>query len=150
MDDALATVRAFNRFYTQFVGALDPDFLGAGVSLPEARVLFEIAQRAAPGGTDPVAADIQAALDMDAGYLSRVLTRFQARGWIIRAPVAGDGRRRGIALTPAGRAAFALLDERQRGKVEAVLDRLAPCQRADLVTSLKIARALLAGPAQPG
>jgi hypothetical protein len=42
MDDALATVRGFNRFYTKFVGALDPDFLGAGMSLPEARVLFEM------------------------------------------------------------------------------------------------------------
>jgi DNA-binding MarR family transcriptional regulator/GNAT superfamily N-acetyltransferase len=147
MEDALASVRGFNRFYTQFVGALDPDFLGAGMSLPDARVLFEIAQRAGPGGTEPVAADIQTALGMDAGYLSRVLARFQARGWITRAPVESDGRRRSIALTHAGREAFEILDGRQRAKVEAVLDRLTASQRADLVASLKTARTLLAGPA---
>src|SRR5271166_2771409 len=134
MDDALATVRAFNRFYTQFVGALDPDFLGCGMSLPEARVLFEIAR-----GTDPVAADIQAALDMDAGYLSRVLARFDTRGWITRAAVESDGRRRAIALTPAGRAAFDVLDGRQRAKVEAVLARLTAYGRDDLVAALKTA-----------
>src|SRR5579859_7355463 len=147
MEDALASVRGFNRFYTQFVGALDPDFLGAGMSLPEARVLFEIAQRAGPGGKQPVATDIQAALGMDAGYLSRVLARFQARGWITRAPVESDGRRRSIALTHAGRVAFEILDDRQRAKVEAVLERLSASQRTDLVASLKTARTLLAGPA---
>jgi DNA-binding MarR family transcriptional regulator/GNAT superfamily N-acetyltransferase len=153
MEDALAAVRAFNRFYTLFVGALDPEFLGTNLSLPEARVLFEIAQGSASesgvtGAGQPVATDIQAALDMDAGYVSRVLARFQARGWIIRARVAGDGRRRSIALTPAGRAAFEVLDERQRAKVTAVLVRLSPSQRSDLVASLKTARNLLRQPAQ--
>jgi DNA-binding MarR family transcriptional regulator/GNAT superfamily N-acetyltransferase len=144
MDDALATVRGFNRFYTQFVGALDPDFLGTEMSLPEARVLFEIAQRAMPAAEEPVAADIQAALDMDAGYLSRVLARFEARGWLTRAPAPGDARRRAIALTPAGRVQFDLLDQRQRAKVEAVLERLTRYQRGELVAALKTARALLA------
>lgn len=142
MDDALATVRAFNRFYTLFVGALDPDFLGTQMSLPEARVLFEIAH-----AREPVAADVQVALGMDAGYLSRLLARFQSRGWITRAPVEGDGRRRSIALTAAGREAFEILDGRQRAKVEAVLDGLTRYQQADLVASLKTARGLLAGPA---
>jgi DNA-binding MarR family transcriptional regulator/GNAT superfamily N-acetyltransferase len=147
MEDLLASVRGFNRFYTQFVGALDPDFLGAGMSLPEARVLFEIAQWAGRAGQGPVAADIQAALGMDAGYLSRVLARFQARGWITRAPDKSDGRRRSIALAGAGRQAFEILDDRQRAKVETVLDRLTASQQVDLVASLKTARTLLAGPA---
>jgi DNA-binding MarR family transcriptional regulator/GNAT superfamily N-acetyltransferase len=148
MDDALATVRAFNRFYTLFVGALDPEFLGTQMSLPEARVLFEIAQGAGQGGEGPVAADIRATLDMDAGYLSRVLRRFESRGWIRRAPVEGDGRRRAIALTPDGRTAFDILDGRQRAKVEAVLARLTAYQRTDLVASLNAARSLLAPPEQ--
>jgi DNA-binding MarR family transcriptional regulator/GNAT superfamily N-acetyltransferase len=153
MDDALSAVRAFNRFYTLFVGALDPDFLGTNLSLPEARVLFEIAQASESeegfgAARQPVATDIQAALDMDAGYVSRVLARFQTRGWITRARVSGDGRRRSIALTSAGRAAFELLDERQRAKVEAVLARLTPSQRSDLVASLRTARNLLQQPAQ--
>jgi DNA-binding MarR family transcriptional regulator/GNAT superfamily N-acetyltransferase len=147
MENALDTVRAFNRFYTLFVGALDPDFLGTQMSLPEARVLFEIAQGAA-SGEGLVAADIRAALDIDAGYLSRVLGRFETRGWITRAPVDRDGRRRAITLAPAGRAAFEILDERQRAKVEAVLAGLTDYQQSDLVASLNTARNLLAPPAE--
>jgi DNA-binding MarR family transcriptional regulator/GNAT superfamily N-acetyltransferase len=147
MEDALATVRAFNRFYTLFVGALDPDFLGTQMSLPEARVLFEIAQANA-AGKGLAAADIRAALAMDAGYLSRVLRRFESRGWITRAPVDSDGRRRAIALAPRGRAAFDVLDGRQRAKVEAVLAGLTGYQQSDLVASLNTARSLLAPPAR--
>jgi DNA-binding MarR family transcriptional regulator/GNAT superfamily N-acetyltransferase len=147
MEDALATVRTFNRFYTLFVGALDPDFLGTQMSLPEARVLFEIAQATA-AGEGLVASDIRAALDIDAGYLSRVLRRFESRGWITRAPVDGDGRRRAIALAPAGRAAFETLDQRQRAKVEAVLAGLNGYQQSDLVASLNTARNLLAPPSE--
>jgi DNA-binding MarR family transcriptional regulator/GNAT superfamily N-acetyltransferase len=143
MDDAIATVRAFNRFYTQFVGALDAEFLGTEVSLPEARVLFEIVH-----GGAPAAADIQAALDMDAGYLSRILSRFEARGWIERARGEGDGRRRSIASTAAGRAAFEVVDTRQKARVEAIVGRLAGYQRNDLTAALNTARILLsaAGP----
>jgi DNA-binding MarR family transcriptional regulator/GNAT superfamily N-acetyltransferase len=145
MENALATVRAFNRFYTLFVGALDPDFLGTQMSLPEARVLFEIAQ--ADWGEEALsAADIRTALNMDAGYLSRVLRRFESSGWITRAPVDGDGRRRAITLAPSGRAAFEVLDQRQRAKVEAVLAGLTAYQQADLVASLNTARTLLAPP----
>jgi DNA-binding MarR family transcriptional regulator/GNAT superfamily N-acetyltransferase len=147
MENALATVRAFNRFYTLFVGALDPDFLGTQMSLPEARVLFEIAQATA-AGNGPVAADVRAALEMDGGYLSRILRRFETRGWITRALAPGDARRRAITLAPAGRAAFQVLDERQRAKVEAVLAGLTDYQQCDLVASLNTARNLLAPPAR--
>jgi DNA-binding MarR family transcriptional regulator/N-acetylglutamate synthase-like GNAT family acetyltransferase len=107
MDAAIASLRRFNRFFTQFVGALDPNFLGTDLTLAEARILFEIAHHPAP-----VAADIQAALAMDAGFVSRVLARFEARGWIARTRGDEDGRRRPIALTEAGRAAFDQLDQR--------------------------------------
>ena len=83
--DELETVRAFNRFYTRRVGALTPHFLGSGMALPEARLLFEIAQT-----ERALAADLGASLGMDAGYLSRVLARFEARGWIERGRAEGD------------------------------------------------------------
>jgi len=140
MSDALDAVRGFNRFFTQYVGALDPDFLGTDLSLPEARVLFEIAHAAAP-----MAADIQAALDLDAGYLSRILARFETRGLIVRGRGEEDGRKRPIALTAAGQAAFAELDRRQRDKVAQALAPLAPSQRQDLVSALNTARGLLSG-----
>ena len=73
--EAVAAVRRFNRFYTRFVGALEPRFLGSEMSLVEARALYEIATRDAP-----IASDLQAELGIDAGYLSRIVRRLQGRG----------------------------------------------------------------------
>jgi DNA-binding MarR family transcriptional regulator/GNAT superfamily N-acetyltransferase len=138
MDATIDSVRRFNRFYTQHVGALDPRFLGSDITLAEVRLLFEIAH--APSA---VAAALQASLGMDAGYVSRVIARFEARGWVVRERGEADARRRPIRLTQAGREAFAALDRRQREAVAVVLERLRPSQRADLVSALGIVRALL-------
>lgn len=138
MTDAIATIRAFNRFYTQYVGALDSSFLDCGLTLGEARLLFEISH--ASGAT---ARDLQAGLDMDAGHLSRVLRRFEGRGWIVRARSAGDARRRPIDLTDEGRAMFARIDARMRGEVQAMLDRLPPAGQRDLVAAMATAHGLL-------
>jgi DNA-binding MarR family transcriptional regulator/GNAT superfamily N-acetyltransferase len=145
MNDAIAAVRRFNRFFTRFVGALDADFLDTGLSLAEARILFEIAQRGPCGATE-----LQDALELDAGFLSRVLRRFEERRWIERQRVDGDGRRRSISLTPSGRAQFETLDSRQRSEVEAVLARLDAPGRGRLVAALDAAQALLDGHASPG
>jgi DNA-binding MarR family transcriptional regulator/predicted GNAT family acetyltransferase len=144
LDDTLESVRRFNRFYTQFVGALDADFLGTTLTLPEARVLFEIARAA-----DPVAADIQSALAIDGGYLSRILARFEDRGWISRPRAESDGRRRPIILTQAGFEAFTEIDGRQRERVAQNLAPLTRYQRDDLSAALNTARFLLAGAGAP-
>jgi DNA-binding MarR family transcriptional regulator/GNAT superfamily N-acetyltransferase len=138
MNTAVASVRSFNRFFTQFVGALDPNFLGTDLTLAEARILFEIAHR-----DMPLASDLQAALGMDAGFVSRVLRRFEDKGWITRSRGEEDGRRRPITLTPEGRQAFDDLDRLQRTAVEAILQRLGPAQEDQLVQALATARALL-------
>jgi len=136
--NAIAAVRSFNRFYTKHVGALDQHFLGSDISLAEARLLFEIANAQAP-----VAADLQAALGMDAGFVSRVLARFESRGWVVRGQAEADARRRPITLSPAGQAAINALDQRQRDAVWGMLARLKPSQQADLVAALGTVRALL-------
>ena len=138
MEDAIEAVRRFNRFYTRRVGALNARFLGADVTLPEARVLFEIVH-----ADRPVAADLQKATDMDGGQLSRTLGRFEARGWIVRADGEADARRRPIAVTAAGREVFDLINQRQRAEVAAMLSPLAPMQQGDVVAALGAARALL-------
>lgn len=137
MDDAIQAVRGFNRFFTRFVGALDANFLGAEMSLAEARILFEIAKADAP-----VAADVQKVLDMDAGFVSRVLARFEERGWIARGTEA-DGRRRPIRLTREGQIRFETLDARQHAAVVRSLERLSTAEREDLVAALTSAQALL-------
>jgi DNA-binding MarR family transcriptional regulator/GNAT superfamily N-acetyltransferase len=145
MENAIAAVRRFNRFFTRFVGALDADFLDTGLSLAEARILFEIAHREACDATG-----LQAALELDAGFLSRVLRRFEERGWVERQRVDGDGRRRSIALTPAGRAQFETLDTRQRGEVETILARLDSAERDRLIGALAAAQDLLEARPRPG
>jgi len=138
MDAAIETVRGFNRFFTRFIGALDPRFLGTDLSLSEARLLFEIATRDAP-----LASDLQAVLGMDRAHVSRALARFEGRGWIVRPRAAADARRRPIALTPVGRAVFDDLDLRQREEVVRALERLGPAQQDSLAGALTHARALL-------
>jgi DNA-binding MarR family transcriptional regulator/N-acetylglutamate synthase-like GNAT family acetyltransferase len=143
MDDAVAAVRAFTRFYTRFVGALDAHYLDSDLSLAEARLLYEIANR-----TAPLAAELQAELGLDAGYVSRILRRFQAEGWILRGRGA-DARRRPISLTAAGRRQFEALDARTRAQVGARIESLGQTDRATLVEALAAARALLGGDSAP-
>jgi DNA-binding MarR family transcriptional regulator/GNAT superfamily N-acetyltransferase len=138
MDGAVASVRRFNRFFTAFVGALDNDFLKTGMTLAEARILFEIAQR-----KQCFADDVQRTLKLDAGFVSRVLRRFEGRRWIRRARLDSDGRRRLIQLTAEGRRQFEQLDRRQRDVVEQNLRRLDGPARRRLTVTLEAARDLL-------
>jgi DNA-binding MarR family transcriptional regulator/GNAT superfamily N-acetyltransferase len=144
MDDEIRTIRLFNRFYTRFVGALNARFLGSDLSLAEARILFEITQGAS------LASDIQSRLGMDAGFVSRVLARFEARGWIARTRCHADARQRSIAVTPAGQAIFRQIDERQHAEVVTILEGLEPPERADLCTALRLSQTLLDGKPRHG
>ncbi|HYI63418.1 MAG TPA: helix-turn-helix domain-containing GNAT family N-acetyltransferase [Allosphingosinicella sp.] len=143
MDDAVAAVRAFNRFYTRFAGALDAHYMDSDLSLTEARLLYEIANRAAA-----LAADLQADLGLDAGYVSRILRRFQAKGWIERGR-GEDGRRRPISLTKEGRAAFDRLDAQTRAEVAGRIERLSEGDRETLAAALETITGLLSGGEAP-
>jgi DNA-binding MarR family transcriptional regulator/GNAT superfamily N-acetyltransferase len=143
MDDAVAALRAFTRFYTRFAGALDAHYMDSDLSLAEARLLYEIANRDAP-----LAAALQADLGLDAGYVSRILRRFQAKSWIARGRGA-DARARPISLTDAGRRVFAALDARTRAEVAGRIERLSGGERETLVAALAAAQALLSGSEAP-
>jgi DNA-binding MarR family transcriptional regulator/GNAT superfamily N-acetyltransferase len=143
MDEAITALRAFNRFYTRSAGALGAHYLDSDLSLTEARLLYEIASRPAP-----LAAELQAALGLDAGYVSRILRRFAARGWIERGR-GEDGRRRPISLTPEGRAAFDALDVRTRADVAARIEGLGKGDRDTLVAALATVTGLLGGAGAP-
>ena len=96
----VAQVRAFNRFYTNVIGVLHGMYLDTPYTLTESRVLFEIASL----GTVEVSW-LRQALDIDPGYLSRVLARFESDGLVTRHRSAADARRQEIRATDAGRAA---------------------------------------------
>src|SRR5512133_4279593 len=131
MKDDLATVataqvkavRGFNRFYTQRIGVLDP-YLGSEFSLTEVRVLYELAHR-----DQPAASELGRDLALAAGYLSGVLRRFEARGWLARVPSPADARQTLLRLTDAGHRAFAPLQQKSRDEATALLAELAAPER---------------------
>ncbi|WP_405799178.1 GNAT family N-acetyltransferase [Streptomyces sp. NBC_01506] len=132
-------IRAFNRFYTNLIGALNySKHLYTPYTLTESRLLYELAHTPR---TD--AAELRAELSLDAGYLSRMLTKFERDGLVERAPSEQDARRQRITLTRQGRGTAALLDERSRDAVGTLLDRVEPDDRPRLVEALRTAREIL-------
>jgi DNA-binding MarR family transcriptional regulator/GNAT superfamily N-acetyltransferase len=135
--DHVAAVRAFNRFYTGVIGLVDGTYLDMPYSLTEARLLFEMARQ------DVTAvADLRRGLDIDAGYLSRVLARFEADGLVTRRRSDADGRRQDIVLTSAGRAAAAELDTRSARQIG---ELLAGVDRGRLLDAMREITGLLGG-----
>ena len=107
MPDAFAAIRRFNRFYTREIGVLDGDLLQSGFSLAEARILYELAQT-----PEIAASEIGEKLNLDRGYLSRMLRAFERKRLISRKTDAADKRRSHLSLTEKGRTTFRQLDQR--------------------------------------
>jgi DNA-binding MarR family transcriptional regulator/GNAT superfamily N-acetyltransferase len=142
LDGRIEAVRRFNRFYTLEIGALGQSLLGSPFSLTEARVLYELARH--EGAT---AADLGKQLRLDPGYLSRILSRFQQRGWLRRQRSTTDRRQAHLGLTSRGRKAFATLDRRTHAQVAALLGRASPLAQRRLVDAMRVIEGALGVPA---
>jgi DNA-binding MarR family transcriptional regulator/GNAT superfamily N-acetyltransferase len=142
--ESVATVRQFNRFYTNLIGALRGGLLDSPYSLTEARVIFELAS-AGPGGVP----DLRQRLDIDAGYLSRILRRLESDGVAERERSTVDGRRQLIRLTERGWKIFADLDERSNAQIAGLLDRLEPAEERRLVAAMSAIEDILSGAKKP-
>jgi DNA-binding MarR family transcriptional regulator/GNAT superfamily N-acetyltransferase len=138
-------VRRFNRFYTRQIGVLRKTYLDSPYSLGEMRVLYEIAH-----GDGITASAIGRALDLDAGYLSRVLRNFEKRGLLARKPSAEDARQSHLTLTARGRKAFAPAEERSQRDVAAMLGKLRTDDQAKLIAAMQTIENLLAGNPEAG
>jgi DNA-binding MarR family transcriptional regulator/GNAT superfamily N-acetyltransferase len=141
----IAAVRRFNRFYTQRIGVLQQGLLASPFALPQARVLFELAQR--DGVT---AGELARSLDIDTSYLSRMLRTFEHKGLVRRARDSGDARRQPITLSSAGRKAFAMLDSRSRAQVDGMLASLSRESEARLVGAMAAIESVLGAPSAEG
>jgi DNA-binding MarR family transcriptional regulator/GNAT superfamily N-acetyltransferase len=144
-EQRIAAVRRFNRFITQRIGILHEGYLDTDFSLTEGRVLYELANRDAPTATE-----LGRDLDLDAGYLSRILRRFEKRGLVEKKPAPGDLRRSRLVLTEAGRAAFAPLNQRSRDGIAALLAPLSTDAQASLVAAMATIEARLGAPRERG
>src|SRR4051812_39126285 len=121
---AAASMRAFNRFYTQKIGVLDDAPQGGPFSLTEGRVLYELAHRDAP-----TASGLCRDLALDRGYLSRILARLQKERLVERSRSSSDGRQNHIRLTAKGADLFANIDRAWQGATEKLLAPLGPRAR---------------------
>jgi DNA-binding MarR family transcriptional regulator/GNAT superfamily N-acetyltransferase len=131
MPSLIPTVRTFNRFYTRVVGVLGDQHLKTGLTLGQARVLFEIGQ------LGPVAARaLQAYLSLDAGYLSRRLAELERARLIQRLPSPQDRRVKRIVLTAKGERRLALLDRRSIEIVKRLTERLSRDQQRRLEAAM--------------
>lgn len=137
-DDIIAQIRAFNRFYTGQIGLLEEHFAEGPLTLPEARVLYEIDAR---GHT--TAGELFRTLRMDRGYLSRMLRKFADAGLTAMTPNPGDRRSNNLALTTDGDIIVNRLNERSDEAVTNLLYKLSDSERRELAAAMGTVRRLL-------
>jgi DNA-binding MarR family transcriptional regulator/GNAT superfamily N-acetyltransferase len=142
--ERIEAVRSFNRFYTRIVGLLGEGLLRTPYSLTEARVIFELAQRHA---TEVV--DLRRSVDLDPGYLSRILARFESDGLVAKQRSAADRRRHVIRLTVQGRKAFRMLDRRSSQSIAKMLSALTDEEQRRLVGAMGAIEEVLQVSRQP-
>ncbi|GAB3437903.1 bifunctional helix-turn-helix transcriptional regulator/GNAT family N-acetyltransferase [Actinophytocola sediminis] len=131
----ISAVRAFNRSYTTFLGALDEHLLNTDYSLTEARVLFELGQR-----DETEVAELRRQTGLDAGYLSRLLGRFADNGLLRRERSAADARRQVLRLTPLGRDHFLVLDHKSARQIRGLLTTLTDHEQRQVVDAMDLIR----------
>ena len=143
--DHIARVRAFNRDYTRRIGVLSEGLLDSPYSLTEVRVMYEIAHREAV-----TAGELAQDLELDKGYLSRILKRFEAKKLLARRAAPDDARRQHLRLTPAGLRVFTPLEERSQEQIRALLARLDDARREEVLEAMDVIQQALMGGAVRG
>ena len=137
--ERISSVRAFNRSYTKFLGALNDHLLSTPFSLTEARVLFELGQR-----DETEVAELRRVIGLDAGYLSRLLGRFEEGRLLRRERSSSDARRQLIRLTAKGRDTFRVLDTKSVAQIRGLLGSLTGEEQKRLVDAMDMIRRRLA------
>jgi DNA-binding MarR family transcriptional regulator/GNAT superfamily N-acetyltransferase len=144
LERRVAEVRRFSRFYTQKIGVLRRAYLQSPFTLTEARVLYELAHR-----ERSTASELGRDLGLDAGYLSRILRRFQKKGLLTRVASRQDGRQQILSLTRKGEEAFAPLNLRSRREIAALLGPLSAPEQIRLVGAMREIETLLGAEPEP-
>ena len=144
-EQSIQSVRRFNRFYTRQIGLLDEGLLDSPLSLTEVRTLYELAHR-----EQSTAVELCKDLGLDAGYLSRILRKFEKNGWIERKASVKDARQSLLNLTKAGEKAFHPLNARSTEQVRAILRKLPPQGQADLVRAMQTIESTLVPTSEGG
>lgn len=136
-NDPIPTVRSFYRALTLRVGVFTDRFLGRGRPLGQSRLIFEI-------GTEGAGVrELRSRLDLDAGYVSRLLRSLERQGLVEVAPLESDLRSRHARLTEKGREELEALDRLGDRFAEATLEPLSETERTRLVAAMSVVEKLL-------
>ncbi len=144
LHEGVALFRRFNRFYTKQIGLLTQGLLKTRFPLIQARVLYELAQQ-----DRTTASALVGKLNIDPGYLSRILSIFEKEGLLRKNRSASDSRQRILKLTTQGKKSFAELDERSRSVAEEMLRDLAEEDRHQLLHAMQTIEAVLDAEPKP-
>lgn len=140
----ISAVRRFNRFHTKLVGALDNEILSSSMPLPQVRILYELAM-ADISEHGAASADLARSLNMDPGYLSRLVADLEDKGFLTRKAPEGRGRRKALFLTESGRDLSSKLEIKSSNEVSELLTPLSDEQQDELVRSMETIERLLGG-----
>ncbi|MDO9509623.1 MAG: MarR family winged helix-turn-helix transcriptional regulator [Thermovirgaceae bacterium] len=138
MRDRAAEIREFNRFYTNIIGLVNRHILESPYSLAEARILLEI-----EAAGQCTARDLTRLIDIDPGYLSRMLSRFIKNGLVAQSASSADGRAKILSLTGKGHDAFQQLSETSNLQIVQLLEQLSERNQKKLVSSMQVIKAIL-------
>ena len=128
LHESVALYRSFNRFYTKQIGLLNQGLLKTRFPLTQARILYELAQQ-----EQMTASDIINELNIDPGYLSRILSSFEKKGLLRKKRSTFDSRQRILRLTAQGKKSFGALNKRSMREAEAILRKLSDENRQFLL-----------------
>lgn len=131
-------LRAFNIFYTGVIGLLDRHILNSKFSLPEARILFELYHN-----ENITASDIVSYLNIDKGYLSRILKQFEKKGLIIKVRSGHDKRSTPIKLTQLGKTEFDVLNKASNDQINNILKLLSNDECDKLIENINSIKTIL-------
>jgi len=137
--DLINRIRIFNRFYTNIIGVLDRHFLETPFSLTEGRVLYEISHTELC-----TAKKIRAIIDIDEGYLSRIIDKFIKSGMVRKAATLEDRRLHIIALTEKGQREFSKLNANSNKLIAQLIEKLSEPERTELIEKMERIQELLA------
>jgi len=139
-EEMISSMRKFNRFYTGVIGLLDQHILDSNFSLSEVRVLYEIWHTA-----QCTAGRLIESLQLDGGYLSRMLKTFEQNNIVSRKQSPADGRTWLLQLTAKGKRLMQTLDQRSSEQIRQVLDPLPVHQQEEVTSSMRTIEQLLSG-----
>src|SRR5215210_6205013 len=138
LEARIAAVRRFSRFYTRQLGLLQENLVHTRFSLAQARVLYELANR-----DSVTASELAADLNLDHGYLSRILRHFAEDGLLAKKRATNDARQSVITITAKGREAFAPLNKGSHDQVAAMLEKLSAADQSRVVGAMNTVETLL-------